>query len=159
MKNILLLSLLLAALGSSLRAQPSFPFDATLNGASEVPPNNSTATGTGSFTLDNDLFTYQIFSPLPFFPIGARIHGPAPAGVPADPIFDLSGPVFVGPGTMGEPGGYSFTGNRSLNGTEIGQLFAGQWYINVRSAAFPEGEIRGQIVPVPEPTTLALERS
>jgi hypothetical protein len=32
----------------------------------------------------------------------------------------------------------------------------GLWYFNIHSSSFGGGEIRGQILPVPEPSTLAL---
>jgi hypothetical protein len=32
----------------------------------------------------------------------------------------------------------------------------GLWYINVHSSTFGGGEIRGQLIPVPEPQTYAL---
>jgi hypothetical protein len=36
------------------------------------------------------------------------------------------------------------------------QLLAGKWYINVHSSFLPTGEIRGQLVPVPEPRTYGM---
>jgi len=47
------------------------------------------------------------------------------------------------------------TGGFSL-AQQISQLEGGLWYINIHSANFGGGEIRGQILPVPEPSTLAL---
>lgn len=39
---------------------------------------------------------------------------------------------------------------------QIDQLFGGEWYINIHSDNFGAGEIRGQLVPVPEPGTYAM---
>jgi hypothetical protein len=39
---------------------------------------------------------------------------------------------------------------------QIADLENGLWYINIHSTTFGGGEIRGQILPVPEPSTLAL---
>jgi len=39
---------------------------------------------------------------------------------------------------------------------QISDLEGGLWYINIHSSVFPNGEIRGQILPVPEPSILAL---
>ena len=125
---------------------PTFQFSASLSGTNEVPPNSSSATGTVTFTLVANLFTYQVFLPLPLVPVGARIHGPANPGQNAGAVFDLDGPRFVGPDPGTGVAGYAFTGNRSLSGEEVAQLIAGFWYVNVRSAGFPDGELRGQIV-------------
>lgn len=35
-------------------------------------------------------------------------------------------------------------------------LRAGLWYLNLRTTAYPGGEIRGQLIPVPEPETYAM---
>jgi len=43
--------------------------------------------------------------------------------------------------------------------TQMNQLNSGMWYVNIHTSGtggFPEGEIRGQILPVPEPSTLVL---
>jgi hypothetical protein len=37
-------------------------------------------------------------------------------------------------------------GTASLNDGQIGDLRAGLWYINVHTAKYPAGEIRGQVV-------------
>jgi hypothetical protein len=47
-------------------------------------------------------------------------------------------------------GGFILTPSQSI------ELLEGLWYVTVTSAAYPNGEIRGQIVPVPEPASLAL---
>lgn len=40
--------------------------------------------------------------------------------------------------------------------TREAELLAGRWYINVHTANNPNGEIRGFLVPIPEPTSAAL---
>jgi hypothetical protein len=89
-----------------------------------------------------------------------HIHGPSglfpsTAGV----IYDL-----VGPGILtlaGKSGTYNGTVNLiPLSGgsytvaQQITDLNNSLWYLNVHSTTFGAGEIRGQIVPVPEPSTL-----
>jgi hypothetical protein len=126
---------------------PIVEFVASLSGANEVPPNHSDATGSGMFSLEGTLFRYQVFMPLPFDPAGASLHGPAQAGQNASPLFNLDGPRFVAPDPTTGSGGFAFTGSRTLTSEEISQLFAGRWYVNVRSIDFPHGELRGQILP------------
>lgn len=96
---------------------------------------------------------------------GAHIHGPAnPLGGPAPTsagvlysIFSLltlnadqksgtiNGTVNLATGT----GGFDLP-------TQINQLNSGLWYLNIHTSTFGGGEIRGQILPVPEPSTIGL---
>lgn len=159
MKTKILLSTLLAAAlcVASAHGQGTLQFTVSLNGANVVPATASPATGTGSFTFDAFGFSGYVFLPPPIAPTGAAIHGPSLAGANANLLFQLEGPLFVPPDSMGDPGGNSFRVlNRTLSQAELNDLVAGLWYVNVLSASFPNGEIRGQIVLVPEPSALAL---
>src|SRR6266516_3390395 len=127
---------------------PIFQFVASLSGTNEVPPNNSVATGTGMFTLEGTSFRYQVFMALPFAPTGASIHGPAKLGQISPLLFTLDGPRFVSPYPPDAEGGFAFTGSRALSSEEISQLLAGLWYVDVCSTDFPDGELRGQILPL-----------
>ncbi len=52
------------------------------------------------------------------------------------------------------PVGYAFVGSvGNLGASEINDLLAGLWYLNVD---MPGGAIRGQILPLPEPATWSL---
>ncbi len=128
---------------------PTLEFTASLSGTNEVPPNHSTTTGTATFTLEGNLFRYQVFFPLPSSPTGAHIHGPAMPGQNTNALFALDGPMFAAPEPGIGGGGYAFTGNRTLSSEDSSHLQAGLWYVNVTSARFPDGELRGQILPVP----------
>lgn len=113
--------------------QPTL-FVANLNGAQEVPPNNSSATGTATLLLSPDEKDARLtlnFSGLSSAQTDAHIHGPAAAGVSAPPIFPLA------------------NGNLddvviTLTPADVQNLKNGLWYINVHSSNFPGGEIRGQ---------------
>ena len=157
MKKLLALTVL-SAVVASVSAADLF-YVASLDAAQEAhrasedppgPPDRS-GTGTGSFTLsDTGSFSYSIsYSGLSGNSSAAHVHGPGAPGVDAPVVFGLQG------GTFGQTFG-SFSGSQQLNATQIGQLNSGLWYVNIHSANFGGGEIRGQITAVPEPGTWAL---
>jgi hypothetical protein len=91
-----------------------------------------------------------------------HIHGPSgPLPSSAAVIYDLIGPgILTGQGnTFGTYNGGSITiapiGSYTV-AQQISDLNNSLWYLNIHSTAFPGGEIRGVITPVPEPSTLAL---
>ena len=109
---------------------------ARLTGAQEVPANYSAATGTGTVTL-NEAETQATVN-LNFTGLGgsqtaAHIHGPAPVGRTAPVLFD------TGTGTI-------TNAVFSVTPAQAAQLKAGLMYFDVHTAAFPDGEIRGQIL-------------
>jgi hypothetical protein len=144
----------------SAQAQVSSFFTATLNGLQEVPPNASPATGMGTFTLNpsQTSLSFNItYSGLTSAFVAAHFHNAAPG---------VNGPIVrgmvIGPdGPGGSPNG-SFTGvwtsadSQPLTPALVTELFAGNIYFNVHTVNFGGGEIRGQLVLVPEPTSLAL---
>lgn len=159
MKTILTPILLCASLAAA-SAQGTLQFTASLNGANEVPPNASLATGTAYLTLNDT--TLNVFVDLPylpgsFVPVGAFIHGPAALGATAPMLFDLGTPFSRPPFPPTDPSGDEFVRNGiALSSFQITELMNGLWYINVASSAFPDGELRGQIQAVPEPSTATL---
>jgi len=112
-------------------------FYSMLNGANATPPNGSKATGSATFTYNpsthilSGSITFQGLSPT-----GAHIHEGAP-GVGGVVIFVLAS------GSVTSP--ISFT-SPVLDATERASLLANQYYINLHSTAYPDGEIRGQLV-------------
>jgi hypothetical protein len=110
----------------------------TLSGAQETPPNGSTATGSGNMTVDtsNGNFTASVTTS-GIVGTAAHIHAAA-AGI--------AGPI-VFPMVQTAPGGNTWTTSGQLTSAQVATLNASGYYINVHSAAFPNGEIRGQIVP------------
>jgi hypothetical protein len=112
-------------------------FQAALTGDQEVPPTGSTGSGTAAVTLDrasNELAWRITYNGLSGPATAAHFHGPASpgsnAGVEVNLGDDLASPI---------------TGSTILTDTQEQQLQAGQWYVNVHTAAHPDGEIRGQV--------------
>ncbi|MCC6675595.1 MAG: CHRD domain-containing protein [Phycisphaerales bacterium] len=107
---------------------------AVLTGSQEVPPNPSTAIGAGRFLIDTNAntVTYRIVYN-GFAETAAHIHGIAGPGVSAGVIHPL-------------PSGGVKTGTWMYPEAMEGDILNGRTYANIHSAAFPGGEIRGQIV-------------
>jgi len=142
-------------------------FSAALTGANEVPANNDPTIATGTFWLTGNSLSFEVDVPaVTFISQTASIHGPALPGVIAPTIFDLGGPVFHSVSQFGPPPYYAFfssaigsgfgAGPFTLTDSQINDLINGLWYVNVTSSSFPNGQLRGQILEVPEPSTWAL---
>ena len=117
-----------------IKSKPSSLFVATLTGAQETPPNNSTATGTATLLLSPDEKTARVsltFKGLSSAQTDSHIHGPAAPGVSAPPVFPLP---------LSQLSDFSIT----LTPSQVQDLKNGLLYVNVHSANFPAGEIRGQ---------------
>jgi len=109
-------------------------FKATLNGASEVPVNPSAATGDATLTFNQTTKTFTVVvNYTGFVATGAHIHKGAP-GVAGDIVFPFS--------PITSPINYT---SAPLDATQEADLFANMYYVNVHSAAYPGGEIRGQL--------------
>jgi CHRD domain len=111
-------------------------FAATINGANEVPTNASTATGamTGSFDKLTKILTLS-FTYTGLAATQMHIHK-GPAGVSGGVLFGLSTAPFTSPVAYASP---------VLTVGQEDSLMTNLYYINIHSAAFPAGEIRGQI--------------
>ncbi len=115
-------------------------FKATLTGASETPPDSSPAKGVANFKHDpktNILSGTITFSGFGTPSTAMHIHQGA-AGV--------SGPVIFPIETKGgftSPISYT---SPALTTAQVDTLKAGDYYVNIHTQAFPEGEIRGQLV-------------
>lgn len=143
----LLLALVLLAVPVSAQ---TMLFSATLNGAQEVPPVATGGTGSGTLTLNTSTNAWTLtgsFSGLTGTTTDAHIHGPAAPGVDGGVITGIS---FTSGATSG-----TFSGSGTFTPTQAGDLMAGLYYINIHTSAFGGGEIRGQLIPVPEPATYA----
>jgi len=113
--------------------QPAL-YVANLNGAQEVPPNSSSATGTATLLLSPDETTARVslnFTGLSSAETVAHVHGPGAAGVTAPVLFPLP---------SGEFSDFEIT----LTTTDVQNLKNGLLYADVHSNNFVPGEIRGQ---------------
>ena len=128
-------------------------FQADLSGAQEVPPvTTTTATGTAQFISSTSggtttiQYTVTVTGDLTGPVTAAHIHGPAGTGTNANPIVTLT--VSNATGTTGVlvSGSFTMTGNASINMQQLlTHMLAGNTYVNLHTAANPNGEIRCQI--------------
>jgi hypothetical protein len=114
-----------------------------MTGAQETPAVNTSATGTvdAEYNRLTKTLSYKFsFSGLTDTTTAAHIHGLAEAGVPAAVVQSFSPWPKVKAG--------SYTGTLLVDGVKITEadLLASRYYINVHSKAFPNGEIRGQLI-------------
>lgn len=129
-----------AAVSSAATQAETIKFAATLNGASETPADPSAGKGTASVALDTDskhidwTITYSGLSGAPTM---AHFHGPAAIGVAAGVLVPITG-------NLTSP----IKGSAELDDGQIGDLRGGLWYVNIHSAQYPKGEIRGQLTQV-----------
>ena len=110
---------------------------AFLLGAKENPPNNSAGAGDGSFDIHpNGTVSYSVeFTGLSGPPVQAHLHRGGP---------DENGPVIHGL-SQSAPGVFSGT-TSPLSSSDLAFVRSGRAYVNIHTAAFPGGEIRGQLV-------------
>ncbi len=156
----------LLALNSSARSD--FIATATLSGDGESP---STGTGFGTVEFNSTLDTLSItlsFSGLTS-PVATPTGVPGPAHIHFGPA-GTSGPIlfpFLNFPTGVISGAFSTTltaadllpdaGNGITTFAQaVSAIEAGDTYFNIHTVAFPMGEIRGQIMVVPEPASLLL---
>ena len=157
---------MLACAVQPAQAQGTFQFQAILTGSSELPSNSDPTIATGTFTLDGNLLSFRVDVPaVTFVSMSAYIQGPTLPGANAPVIYDLGGPVFHSGSSRGDPPFASFgspanppfgAGPFPLTDAQITELESGLWYVNVTSAANPAGQLRGQILEVPEPSVMWL---
>lgn len=110
-------------------------YTATLNGANEVPANNSTATGTATLTFNKDTKVFNlVVTHTVLGPTAGHIHEGAPG--------ENGGVVF---GFISADSPIEFT-EGPLTTAQEADLNAGLYYVNIQTLAYPGGEIRGQLV-------------
>ena len=136
---------------SLVSARADQAFSISLDGLQEVPPNASPGSGFGTAFYDSTLGTISLsisFSGLVSPSTAAHIHTNVP-GVAGPVIVDLF-PITTLGGTSG-----TISGPLPFPAAHVANLLADKTYVNIHTAAFPGGEIRGQLIAVPEPATVA----
>ncbi len=110
-------------------------FSATLNGAAEVPATPSTATGSATATYNDNTNILTVTTTYTGMTVSAaHIHKGA-VGVAGDvvfPITDLLSPMVLT--------------TTALTAEQEADLKANLYYINLHSATYATGEIRGQLI-------------
>jgi hypothetical protein len=106
-----------------------------LSGDQEVPPVQTSASGTGTITVEDDKSIKGTITVTDIKPTGAHIHE-APAGKTGDPIITLE--------KTGE-NDWSVPSGAKLTDAQYDAAKAGGLYVNVHSNEHKGGEIRGQI--------------
>lgn len=114
---------------------PSVTYKATLDGASESTANTSKATGIATLTFNTTtkIFTISVDHTVAA-PTGGHIHRG---------VFKVNGPVIFPFATLASPIMYT---SAALTVEQEADLTAGLYYVNIHSAAFPGGEIRGNLI-------------
>jgi hypothetical protein len=115
-------------------------FEATLTGAQEVPPVATSATGQAElfFNSNTNRLRWKVtHSGLSAPPTGGHIHGPAGPGANAGIVIPFTGNL----------AGTIEGGEIQLNPQQVNELMSGMWYVNIHTARYPAGEIRGQLRP------------
>jgi len=140
----------------------TFQFNASLNGANQVPPNAATGTGLASLfyndlntvSTSDDTYTFLLLATgLTSAATGFHLHlGAAGTNgsviVPLTAAFNMGGTVLV-----------NFSDAPTPDSSFLTNLNASNIYVNIHTPTFPGGEIRGQLIPtaaVPEPATYAM---
>lgn len=148
---------------ASQAVRADFIMTATLTGAAEVPPTPSLAGGfaTFDFLTTSQTIAYDVqYSGLSAPATAAHIHLGS---------IGVSGPVILpfspGPtGTSGEIMGVLTAAsliNQAISGIStfsdiVAAAQSGLLYVNIHDGMFPAGEIRGQLLAVPELSSVAL---
>jgi hypothetical protein len=127
----------------SLLAMPAPAFadmvkmKADLKASEEVPPTESSATGTAEVTLDtaaNKVSWKITHENLTGDATAAHFHGPAKLGENAGPIVDITANIMEG--------------SADVTADQLKMISDGNTYLNIHTAKYPDGELRGQVLQI-----------
>ena len=107
----------------------------TLAGSNEVPPVTTSATGSGTITINDDRSVSGSVTVTGMTPTAAHIHEAA---------MGVNGPVIV-PMTKTGDNTFTFPANAKLTDAQYASFKSGNLYVNVHTAANPGGEVRAQL--------------
>jgi Cu/Zn superoxide dismutase len=141
MKHIAKIMLTAAGLASALMFTATgsqaemLTFKADMLGSTEVPATDSAGKGAAEVMVDTDAkkvtWTMTVEG-LSGDATAAHVHGPASATEKAPPVIDMSGDMMM-------------KGSADITEAQWTDMKAGKYYVNVHTAKFPDGEIRGQL--------------
>jgi CHRD domain len=140
----LVLALPLVASCSFYLGEPRVPktdLRATLAGAYEVPPTASQGSGyfEAVYRPSTKVLEYRLNLQGLSGPITTGyLQGPAAPGENGPRVAPINIPIYD----------YTIWDGVTLTEEQAAQVLAGQWYVNVMTLQHPDGEIRGQILPL-----------
>jgi hypothetical protein len=143
-RHLIFLSIMMGALISSCSKSKNSgviltaaTYTASLTGSNVTPPDSSKAIGIANFTFNPATMTLSgTVTYTGITPTAAHIYKGAPKTNGSE-VFTLGTPPFTSPIHFNSP---------TLSQDQIYDLTNGSYYIELQSAAFPKGEIRGQLV-------------
>ena len=118
---------------------PPIHFQAKLSADEESATVTSPGSGRAEFTLDRDTmrFSWHVtYKDLTSAPTLAAVHGPQRPGTDAVVLFEM--------GTKGKAKP-PVDGSVVLGDAQLQYLLSGRLYVNIHTAKYPNGELRGQI--------------
>jgi hypothetical protein len=131
---------------------PTLPEDASyvavLSGVNERPPRATSGRGTATFAIHGGIASYEVAaSDLTAPPTLAHvlIGGSESVGIPIVRLSLLAPTGTIAKGTIDLRGAITFN-NTTISGDSLHSLFEnGNAYVNVYTATYPGGEVRGQV--------------
>jgi hypothetical protein len=138
-----LLAIMPLAWGGSAAVALAAPvsFTVALTGAQQVPPVQTSGSGTATLTYDAStrMLTWSVaYSGLSSDVTMAHFHNGSEG---------KNGPVVIWLAKKGEPMPSPLKASTTLTPEQAQEFTAGDWYVNVHTKDHPAGEIRGQVMP------------
>ena len=141
MRNLLLATALIAGVTTAASAETKMlhaAIDAAQEGSGDGKSVTSGATGTADMKLDTAThkLTYTVtYAGLTGPAAAGHLHGPADMGKNAGVLVPFKG-------SLASP----IKGTVTLTAAQQADVLAGKSYVNIHTAQYPGGEIRGQVV-------------